>query len=201
MIEPRHGERADADALDHLHRAHQYGLVAPYRAIDGRRAQRADDRFQHGQRHSLRQGLRHVGDKARMIGQRQAQQVPVAQAHRSLRWMKAGERAQQCGLARRIGPDQRHHLPRRDRGKIERMNDRASAIAGAEADNAQCVVEARHHARSGRRRMSARKTGTPIIEVTMPTGSSVPGTSSLLATEASDMMSAPVSMAAGSRKR
>src|SRR5690606_5865027 len=170
-------------------------------AIDGRSPLRADDRLQHSQGDALRQALRHVGDEPRSALQRHSHQLALAQPDRPFRRKEPGERPKQRGLARRIRADQRHDLTRSERRKRQAVDDPPVAIAGGYTLDRQAFGVALGHTRSGRRRISSRNTGTPIIDVTMPTGSRAPGTSILLTTEASDITSAPVSIEAGSRKR
>src|SRR5690606_12132542 len=106
------------------------------------------------------------------------------------------ERAQEGALARAVGADDRHHFAGAERRQAEALDDGAAAIAGAEVLDVQPA-----HARPPLRKISTRKTGTPITAVTMPTGISTPGTMILDAAEASDMMTAPDRMLAGRKKR
>ncbi|MNC32936.1 hypothetical protein D3C75_813150 [compost metagenome] len=109
---------------------------------------------------------------------------------------QARQRPQKGALARPVWADHGHDLAGGQRRQAQPLHNGPSAVTGAQFLNLKTP-----HARPPLRKISSRKTGTPITAVTMPTGISTPGTMALDAAEASDMMIAPERMLAGRKKR
>ncbi len=158
----------------------------------GRRGlQRRDHRFQHCQGHVLRQGLGHIGDMARPLGDGQSVQVQPVQHDPTHSRRQARDGAHQGGLARPVRTDQRHDLACRQRLQVHVRQDGPLAVAGGQ------MLDDQAHPRAPLRKIRIRKAGTPITAVTTPTGNNAPGTMTLDAADARDIKSAPLSTLAG----
>src|SRR5215472_9131338 len=107
--------------------------------------------------------LQQQGDAAREIGAGEVAQRDAVERHRArLRRAQPGERVDEAGLPRAVAPEQGPALPRLER-EVERAHQLGAACGEGQLRGGE-------HQRSLAR--SRRSTGTPIIAVSTPTGSS-----------------------------
>src|SRR5690606_12351050 len=135
-----------------------------------------------------------------MLREWQSQQFLIVETHRPGGGKQSRQGAQQCRLPRPVRPHQSRDVPCPHRSQGEVVQYQTISVTGAQAVHLQSHHPSAH-TRSLRLRINDRNTGTPINDVTIPIGSSTPGTIALLATEASDMIAAPVRALAGRKYR
>src|SRR5690606_9360167 len=160
------------------------------------RTQRRDHAFQRHKRRAGRQALRHEADQPGAVAHRNMRKVAAVKDYLATIGLQLGDGAQQRGLSCGVRSGQHSDFARAQQWQIQPRQHIACTVADRDI-----LCEQPLHQRRLPRRISAKKIGNPIREVTSPTGSSTPGTSVLLSVEASDITSAPVRMLAGRKTR
>ncbi|MNQ70381.1 hypothetical protein D3C85_850180 [compost metagenome] len=162
---------------------------------------RHQHRLEHPQMHGRRQALGQVHHMAGAFAVIQAGQVQaVERCPAGARADQAGHGLEQGRFAAAVRPQQRRDFARRQCGYRQAVQDVLAPVSGREALHgqfglAQRVGGGRHG--SCLRSTTDTKKGMPTKAVTMPTGTTTPGTRFLDAMEASDRITAPTSALPG----
>ncbi|KAG1247780.1 hypothetical protein G6F65_019981 [Rhizopus arrhizus] len=154
-----------------------------------RRLGRDQHRFEHPQVYGGGQALRQIDHMPGALAHAQAGHVLAVQQDAALPCAdQSGQRFQQGGFSAAVRAQQGGHVARGKRRHRQRVQHVVAAIAGGQPVDVQRGV-ARHG--NCRRNTTATKKGMPTSAVTMPTGTTTPGSRFLETTEASDRISAP----------